>query len=80
MPWELGFFDGLKGKVGVLPIKPEAISPDHFEGREYLKLYPRVERCEGSDKYFSNVEYYVNLCVIDEDGNSVLLRNWIEGS
>jgi hypothetical protein len=40
MPWELGFFDGLKGKVGILPV-----AGDHyggFENEEYLNLYPYI--------------------------------------
>jgi len=42
MPWELGYFDGLKGGgIGIIPI---AISADHtFQGQEYLQLYPMYE-------------------------------------
>lgn len=42
MPWELGYFDGLKrGNVGILPIVE---SPDDsFKGQEYLGLYPFYE-------------------------------------
>jgi len=42
MPWELGYFDGLRqGNVGVLPIVE---SPDDsFKGQEYLGLYPFYE-------------------------------------
>jgi hypothetical protein len=42
MPWELGYFDGLRrGNVGILPIVE---SPDDsFEGQEYLGLYPSYE-------------------------------------
>lgn len=37
MPWELGFFDGLKGKVAILPISyAETYS---YIGQEYLGLY-----------------------------------------
>lgn len=42
MPWELGYFDGLKnGKVGILPI----VEPgnDSFYGQEYLGLYRPYE-------------------------------------
>lgn len=41
MPWELGYFDGIKSKmVGVLPIKKENSSfNSDFEGEEYLGLY-----------------------------------------
>src|SRR5229473_991789 len=38
MPWELGYFDGLRsGKVGILPIVESA--SDLFSGQEYLGLY-----------------------------------------
>lgn len=43
MPWELGYFDGLRqGQVAVLPL----IQSDGggFTGQEYLGLYPLVER------------------------------------
>ncbi|WP_338665908.1 TIR domain-containing protein [Pararoseomonas sp. SCSIO 73927] len=46
MPWELGYFDGLKGgeKVAILPL----VESTHgsFVGQEYLQLYRKVERVE----------------------------------
>jgi hypothetical protein len=42
MPWELGYFDGLKnGKVGILPIVQSGDDP--FDGQEYLGLYRPYE-------------------------------------
>jgi hypothetical protein len=39
MPWELGYFDGMKpGHVGIVPIV--ASEDDTFPGQEYLGLYP----------------------------------------
>lgn len=51
MPWELGYFDGLKGRVGIIPIAQAAQSS--FQGEEYLGLYPYVDRetFEGTDDY-----------------------------
>lgn len=44
MPWELGFFDGFKGAVAILPVtKQEETS---FHGQEYLGIYPWID--EGS--------------------------------
>lgn len=42
MPWELGYFDGMKpGNVGLLPVVE---SPgNRFVGQEYLGLYPYYE-------------------------------------
>ena len=43
MPWELGYFDGLRGgKVGILPVVSRM--GETFVGQEYLGLYPRYER------------------------------------
>jgi hypothetical protein len=40
MPWELGYFDGIRGKVAICPISNNS----NFEGREYLGLYPHMEK------------------------------------
>jgi len=40
MPWELGYFDGLRGKVAVCPITHSS----SYDGREYLGLYPIMEK------------------------------------
>lgn len=43
MPWELGYFDGLKsGKVAILPLVDYSFSP--FKGQEYLGLYPALDK------------------------------------
>lgn len=42
MPWELGFFDGHNGRVGVLPVT--RAQEEAFKGEEYLNLYPHVDR------------------------------------
>lgn len=37
MPWELGYFDGFNGNIGILPVLED---PDYeFKGQEYLGLY-----------------------------------------
>jgi hypothetical protein len=42
MPWELGYFDGLRpGKIGILPVVES--TGDAFNGQEYLGLYPPYE-------------------------------------
>ncbi len=41
MCWELGWFDGAKGKVGILPVVKSPGDP--YRGREFLGLYPAVE-------------------------------------
>jgi hypothetical protein len=42
MPWELGYFDGLKGKVGIIPVMQA--TDEIFRGEEYLGLYPYVDK------------------------------------
>jgi hypothetical protein len=42
MPWEIGYFDGRNGNVGVIPIRPDDGILD-FSREEYLGLYPKVE-------------------------------------
>jgi hypothetical protein len=47
MPWELGYFDGLRGdRIAILPLV--ASEGATYVGQEYLGLYPRVERLGGS--------------------------------
>jgi hypothetical protein len=41
MPWELGYFDGLRqGRIAILPLV--ATEGAAFRGQEYLGLYPKV--------------------------------------
>jgi hypothetical protein len=48
MPWELGYFDGLRqGRVAILPLVSS--SEASFSGQEYLGLYPVVERLTTTD-------------------------------
>lgn len=38
MPWELGYFDGLKGsRISIMPIDDGGVG---MKGQEYLELYP----------------------------------------
>ncbi|MBB3999085.1 hypothetical protein [Aureimonas pseudogalii] len=41
MCWELGWFDGARARVAVLPVLSE--SERYYRGREFLGLYPYVE-------------------------------------
>lgn len=43
MPWELGYFDGLRpNKVAILPVVRS--SDNEFKGIEFVGLYPKIER------------------------------------
>ena len=48
MPWELGYFDGIKQKVAVLPITKSSSSND-FKGTEYLGLYYYITIAQGQN-------------------------------
>lgn len=56
MPWELGYFDGIKGTVAILPI---AQGTDYyftgFKNQEYLDLYPYISCADGVDPSTLNV-------------------------
>ncbi|HWR15636.1 MAG TPA: hypothetical protein VN577_12460 [Terriglobales bacterium] len=42
MPWELGYYDGLKrGPIGIVPLVAD--NSTSFKGQEYLSLYPVIE-------------------------------------
>lgn len=47
MPWECGYFDGLKGRVSILPVTKSTQS--NFSGQEYLSLYPYVDKTKTQD-------------------------------
>ena len=40
--WELGFFDGFKEKVAILPMQENSWSD--FKGEEFLTLYPLIDK------------------------------------
>lgn len=42
MPWELGYFDGLKHKAAVLPISH--LEQDDFKGTEFVGIYNYIAR------------------------------------
>ncbi|GBK66235.1 TIR domain-containing protein [Paenibacillus macerans] len=46
MPWELGYFDGLKNKVAILPITTST-AKNGYEGQEYLGLYDYADNVNG---------------------------------
>lgn len=73
MPWELGFFDGYKGRVAILPISTGSYTPSSFHGQEYLGLYDYVT-------YQDNRAGKTILWVFSQSGAYVPLKDWINGS
>ena len=51
MPWECGYFDGVKEKVAIVPVKKSSFD-NKYSGQEYLGLYPytlKEKSNEGED-------------------------------
>lgn len=76
MPWELGYFDGSNGTVGVLPIVPTSGQLD-FSKEEYLGLYPKIE--------FSDASIFVNRTIdapvpATDKTNYRSFKQWVDGS
>lgn len=67
MPWELGYFDGIKDKmVGILPLKKYSNNfKDNFEGEEYLGLYYYINKTSSS------------LYVHETQTKYVLFNSWL---
>lgn len=75
MPWELGYFDGIKDKmVGILPIKKyENMFQDNFKGEEYLGLYYYI------DKGFYNNTQKNSLWVNESSTKYTSFDSWLNG-
>jgi len=71
MPWELGFVDGLTGRVGVIPVTRN--QENNFAGEEYLNLYPYV------DQMPDNVSHRLMLWINRSENFYAPLTKWIRG-
>lgn len=74
-PWELGYVDGKRnGRCAILPVVKT--SSEHFNGQEYLGLYPYIDFETGRET--KKYEFWVN----DPGDNQkyVTLRAWLEGA
>ena len=70
MPWELGYFDGIKnGMVAVIPIA-EVPTNDVYQGHEYLGLYYYVTKSP-------NTNHEQTLWVHDNKSSYIDLKNWL---
>lgn len=73
MPWELGYFDGMKGLVAVLPISREG-SKHSFKGTEYLGLYYyiQISTISGTSKN--------DIWVYESSNTYVIFNSWLAGT
>ncbi|WP_394870644.1 hypothetical protein [Clostridium butyricum] len=58
MPWELGYFDGMKNKVAILPVENNPIG-DFYFGQEYLGLYDHVSK-RNNELYIVTSDIFVD--------------------
>lgn len=72
MPWELGYFDGFKGKVAVIPVKETPQSTDNYKGVEFVGLYPYVS-------ITSNEKGIATGYVNESEDKYVTFKEWIDG-
>jgi len=72
MPWELGYFDALKGAVAVLPITSTYKSS--FQGTEYLGIYYyiQIDSISGTNT--------TALWVHETSTKYILFDHWLKGS
>lgn len=73
MPWELGYSDGLHGRVAIVPVTYQQTSSEDFKGLEYLRIYPYLTLTKnkaGDEK----------LWVRDSATSYVLVPDWIKGA
>jgi hypothetical protein len=59
MPWELGYFDGAKDRVAILPILDRDQS--QYDGQQYLGIYPYVDHTETAIWIHRDAGSYVRL-------------------
>lgn len=70
-PWELGYVDGLKNRVAILPILD---SVKKFEGQEYLGIYPYITY----DKYANKDCYDFWVNDVNNPKKYASLRSWLK--
>jgi|SRR5690554_1546304 len=71
MPWELGYFDGFKGRVAILPISSK--ESNHYVGAEYLGIYPYV----AEDKISETNEDALWIC--ENETKYIIFSEWLKG-
>lgn len=75
MCWELGWFDGRRGLVGILPILKS--DQRFYRGREFLGLYPYIEEdSDGDLKVVRPVVSRPDGIMIFEAPNSKKYESW----
>ena len=74
MPWELGYFDGLKGKVAILPIVDTPTFTEDYKGQEYLGLYYYVTKGNAKNENIGET-----LWINKDEKTYIHLPAWLDG-
>lgn len=72
MPWELGYFDGYKGRVAILPVTTNSYPTYSYQGQEYLGMYDYVT-------YQENTTGVPMLWVFSQSGAYITFKAWVRG-
>jgi hypothetical protein len=72
MPWELGYMDGKKQKVAILPLVATA-QRAQYSGQEYLGIYPYVKKAPQAN----TKDLYLWVC--EDNETYVRLDLWLKG-
>jgi hypothetical protein len=68
MPWQLGYFDGLREKVAIMPIKDAILASYH--SKEFLSVYPYITR--------DNALQEDRLLINKDSKNHTSIENWFK--
>lgn len=75
MPWECGYFDGIKSRVAICPISESATQSlfEEYNKQEYLSLYPYLtnDLTQGTNKE--------NLWIKESQNKYVTFTAWLKG-
>ncbi|HDX9587931.1 TPA: toll/interleukin-1 receptor domain-containing protein [Bacillus pseudomycoides] len=69
VPWEVGYFDGINGRIAVLPITEQKMSSETYIGQEYLGLYSYAVD-DGVEK---------QIWIQNSPSEYISLQNWVKG-
>ena len=73
MPWECGYFDGIRSKVAICPVTKKPTGSDSYEGQEYLGLYPYITKDKPEGK--SEDTLWVNESLT----KYITVSRWLKG-
>lgn len=73
MPWELGYVDGFRQKVAIVPVAKDGESTSVYKGQEYLGLYPWVRLSSAHNRESI-------LVLVDGETYKADLKDWISST